>query len=206
MRTLAAILLGGGAMACAENPPADSPQNFERYRLTAGSDRWDVVAGDPVLDDLRPRYPEFFEALFSPGDSLESHLRRLRDDLESAPASRRNYDALNSVAIAYFEMNYRAEDDRDSGAIDYLSRSFASAKLLAIPWRGYSLVREAALREAILDFFEDAASGRKPGTLQTAPRLGRIVESLLEKEADPSRRARIESIFELATANAKRRE
>ena len=43
----------------------------------------------------------------------------------------RNFDALNALAIGYFELNFRAEAERGRG-FDFLSGSFRTAKLLAI--------------------------------------------------------------------------
>jgi hypothetical protein len=105
---------------------------------------------------------------------------------------RRNFDALNSVAVAYFELNYRAEADRGGGS--YLGASFRTAHLLAVPWRAYSEIEDPALRDAILDFFEDAGSGEKLGTASTTSRLASIVASLEQKEPDPARRERIQRL------------
>jgi hypothetical protein len=60
-----------------------------------------------------------------------------------------------------------------------------------VPWRAYGEIRDPRLRDAILDFFEDAASGEKLGTAGTAPRVSRVVASLERKEPDPARRGRI---------------
>jgi len=186
-RCVAVFAAAGMAVACA-TPPEPS-----RYRLTSSGEHWDEVNGDRVVDDLLPRYAEFFAVVLDLEQSAEPKVKRLRDDLERRPTDRSNYDALNSLAIAYFEFNYRAEADR-GGGLDYLGRSFQSAKLLAVPWRAYSITDDPELRDAILDFFEDAGSGEKLGTAATAPRVARIVESLAAKEDDPGRRTRIRSI------------
>lgn len=186
-RCVAVLVAAGVAVACATRPEP------RRYRLASSGDHWDVVNGDRVVDDLLPRYAEFFAVVLDPAQSAEPKVQALRDDLERRPTDRRNYDALNSLAIAYFEFNYRAEAERGSG-LDYLGRSFQSAKLLAVPWRAYSVTGDPELRDAILDFFEDAGSGEKLGTAGTAPRVIRIVESLEAKEGDPGRRTRIRSI------------
>ena len=68
-----------------------------------------------MLDDLQPLYPEFFEVILDPTRSDLPDVRPVRDDLERQPVTRRNFDALNSVAIAYFETNYRAEAGRGGG-------------------------------------------------------------------------------------------
>jgi hypothetical protein len=176
--------------ACA---PSTDPM---RYRLARSGAHWDVVAGDRVLDDLRPRYPEFFELVLDPSKTQEPNLLRLRDDLEHLPVERRNFDALNSIAIAYFELNYRAESVRGAG-LGYMSQSFRSAKIVAVPWRAYGETEDPRLRDAILDFFEDAGSGEKLGSSSTAPRLVPIVSSLERKEQDP---LRLQRIHDLVTA------
>ncbi len=181
---LAAALASGGACATAPEPM--------RYRLGGSGSHWDVSGRDRVLDDVRPRHQAFFAVVLDPEKTQDLDLRSLRDDLERHPVDRRNYDALNALAIAYFELNYRAQVMR--GGRHYLTNSFRAAKLLAVPWRAYGEVQDAALRDAILDFFEDAASGEKLESASTAGRLGRIVASLERKEADAARRARIQEL------------
>ena len=149
----------------------------DHSRLPHSGPHGDVAGSDRVFEDLEPRYPEFFEVILDPSTSHLPNLRTLRDDLERVPVDRRNFDALNAVAIAYFETNYRAEADRGDGMV-YLALSQRSAKLLAVPWRAYGETDDAPLRSAILDFFEDAGSGEKLNTEATAPRLVRIVGSL----------------------------
>ena len=123
----------------------------------------------------------------------ELDLRRVRDDLEHRPIDRRNFDALNSVAIAYFELNSRAEADR--GGSGYLEISFQTSKLLAVPWRAYGEVGGDTLRSSILDFFADAANGGKRSSAATASRLARVVGSLRRKEQSPELRSRIDAIL-----------
>lgn len=166
-----------------------TPPEPNRYRLAGSGAHWDVVGEDRVFDDLRPRYPAFFETVLDPTTARMPDTRKLRDDLERTPVDRRNYDALNAVAIAYFEINHRAEQDR--GTLAYLGLSQNAAKLLAVPWRAYGETDDARLRTAILDFFEDAAEGEKLSSAATAPRIAGIVASLARKETDPARRARI---------------
>ncbi len=173
-------------LACATDPDP------LRYRLTGSGSHWDVAGNDHVLDDVVPRYRELFDVVLDPAKTQDLDLRALRDDLERSPVDRRNYDALNAVAIAYFELNYRAQ--RLRGGTQYLSNSFRAAKLLAVPWRAYGEIEEGALRHAILDFFTDAASGEKLESGTTAGRLARIVESLQSKESDPARLERIEAL------------
>jgi hypothetical protein len=184
---LASLLAGCG----------DAPDPM-RYRLAHSGDHWDVASGVRIVDDLRELYPEFFEVILDPGSTHDPDLRAVRDDLEGEPVDRRNYDALHAVAVAYFELNYRAH--AKPGGATYLADSFRAAKLVAVPWRAYGRVEDGGLRDAILDFFEDAGSGEKLGTAATAPRLGPIVASLEAKETgDPLRRARIRRLSERLT-------
>jgi len=172
-----------------------------QYRLSGSGTHWDVNGNDRVFDDLRPRYPDFFEIIVDPAKSRVPNLRFVRDDLERDPVDRRNYDGLNAIAIAYYETNYRAEAGRGDG-LAYLALSQRSAKLLAVPWRAYGEVHEPALRSAILDFFEDAGSGEKLHTERTAPRLLDVVRSLGKKETDPKRAARIATLTQLLSSKA----
>ena len=189
MRPGSAIALAAAcALACAGGLPAS------RYRLAESEGRWTSAGDHPVLDDLRPRYPEYFGAVLDCEQAREPDLRPLRDDLERSPVDRRNYDALNAVAIGYFEMNARAEERRGSGSSSYLAGSFQVARLAGVPWRAYREIEAPDLREAILDFFADAASGSKPASARTASRLGSIVRSLEQHETDTGRLARIRSI------------
>ena len=184
------IVLVCVTVACgpAETPPP-APPNLERYRLQASGTHWDEVGSDRVVESLLPVYPEFFDVVLDPAESREPDLRRLRDDLEREPVTRANYDALNSVAIGYFELNYRAQVER--GGDRFFADSFRAAKLLAVPWRAYSEIEDPRLRDAILDFFEDAGTGEKLLARETAGRIEPIVASLEEKEPDPGRRERI---------------
>ena len=183
------LALGLIVIGCAGLQPVDPL----RYRLSESGEHWDVSGSDRVFDDLRPRYAAFFDIILDPKKARVPDLRPLRDDLERTPVDRRNYDALNAVAMAYYETNYRAESSRGDG-LAYLALSQRSAKLLAVPWRAYGEIDEPPLRSAILDFFEDAMSGRKLMSDATAPRLLRIVGSLESKESDAGRGARIREI------------
>ncbi len=165
-----------------------------RYRLAGSGSQWETVGEVRILEDLRQRYPAFFEAVLDQSADHKLDLRPLRDDLELEPVDRHNYDALNAIAIAYFELNARAESDR--GGSSYLANSFRSAKLVAVPWRAYSEVESGPLRDAILDFFEDIALGEKQSSAATASRLVRIVSSLEKKESDLDRLGRIHAITE----------
>jgi hypothetical protein len=181
------------ALGCAQTPRAgaDGAVDPLRYRLSHSGTHWDVRESDRVFDDVRPRYPDFFDLILDPSKTHEPNLRELREDLEHRPVDRRNFDALNAVAIAYFEINYRAETQRGGSGFGYLSLSFRSAQLLGVPWRAYGEVQAPRLRDAILDFFEDAASGEKLGSAATAGRLIDITASLQHKEEDPERLQRI---------------
>lgn len=188
-RTLGAVLVVVLGAGCADR---GSPQGPARYRLSGSGSHWDRNGDDRVFEDLEPRYRDYFAAVLDLSGSRRLDLRPLRDDLERRPVDRRNYDALNAVAIGYFELNYRAEQYREDFA--YFSRSTTVAHLLAVPWRAYREIDDGELREAVLAFFEDAASGEKLGTRRTAPRLESVVASLAESEPDAARRARIDAL------------
>jgi len=158
---------------------------------------WEQSGGDDVLSDIRPRYSEFFDTIYNRERHHNPNLLPLRDDLEHSPVTRVNFDALNAVAICYFELNYLAESDR--GGPNYFGHSHRAAKLLAVPWRAYAEIDDAALRDAILDFFEDIARGDKQLAARTAPRVKTTVAALARKESDPVRLARIEAMVELLT-------
>jgi hypothetical protein len=176
-------------LGCATTAPPDPA----RYRLAQSGTHWNLVREDAVFEDLRPAYPEFFEVILDPAQVHLPDLRPLRDDLERIPVGRRNFDALNALAIGYFETNYRAEVGRGEG-LGYLALSQRAAKLLAVPWRAYGETGDGKLRDAIIDFFEDAGTGEKLHASDTAPRLTRIVASLERKEQDPNRRIRIREL------------
>jgi hypothetical protein len=175
------------ALACVSGAP-----DRARYRLAHSGSGWVSSGGDAVLEDLRPRYPEYFDIVLHPERSAALDLRPLREDLERRPVDRRNFDALNAVAIGYFELNLYAEASR--GDERYVFRSMRAAELAAMPWKAYGLVDDARLRDSILDFFEDVASGEKLDSARTAPRLASTVASLERKESDPMRIARIRRI------------
>ena len=131
VRTVTLGLLTLLVLACAASPdPA-------RYRLAESGSQWETVGEDRILHDVQRRYPEFFAVILDSTTSREPDLRPIREDIERQPTDRRNYDALNAIAIAYFELNARAEADR--GGSNYLSDSFRSARLVAFP--GARMVR-----------------------------------------------------------------
>lgn len=165
-----------------------------RYRLSHSGTYWDVVGSDRVFEDLRPRYPEFFKVVLDPAYTEDADLRPLRRDLEHVPVDRRNYDALNALAIAYFELNYRSEAARQRADLRFLSSGIRLAHLVAIPWRAYGEIHDPHLRDAILDFFQDVSRGEKLGSAPTRGRLAGVVASLEKKETDPGRLSRIRRI------------
>ncbi len=187
MRRFTCPALLGVLLACAA-PTAPG------YRLTHSGEHWDQRGGDAVFEQVQPLYPQYFAVVLDPARTQEPDLRPIRRDIEHIPVDKRNFDALHAAAIGYYELNYRAESD--PGGTTYFPDSFRAAKLLAVPWRAYSLVPDDRLRDAILAFFEDAGSGEKLATSGTAARLARIVASLAPKESDPARRARIEHLAE----------
>ncbi len=186
-----AVLL---ALACA------SPSDPLRYRLREGGERWDVSGRDRVLEDLAPRYPDLFEVVLNGDRSEDPPTGNLRDDLEKRPVDRANYDALNAVAVAYFEMNQRGEQARERGDVEFITAGFRAAKMVAVPWRAYMEIEDGPLRDAILDFFEDVSTGAKAHSARTRGRLARIVGSLIPKEPDLARRARLEHLTRIFEA------
>ena len=182
-------LLLAGVLGC-----AGGPSDVEGYRLSQSGSGWTAKGADHVLDDLQPRYPEFFEVVLDPERSDDPPTEAVRDDLEKTPVDRANFDALNAVAIGYYEMNQRGERAREKGDIEFMSAGFRAAKIVAVPWRAYHEIEDPALRDAILDFFEDVSTGEKADSARTRGRLARIVESLREQETDPARRARIDRL------------
>jgi len=191
-----------GLLALALLAACATPGEARRYRLADSGTHWDVVGRDRVLEDLRPRYPDFFEVVLDPTRSDEPPVLRLREDLEHTPVDRRNFEALNAIAIGYFELNYRSEAARRRADVEFLTGGFRAAHLLALPWRAYGEIDDPRLRDAILDFYEDAGTGEKLGAAATAGRLPRIVRSLAAKESDPERRARIEALADRIEAEA----
>jgi hypothetical protein len=171
------------SLACASAPP---PRG---YRFAESGPHW--TGGEaPEIDDLMERYPLYFALILDPANTHDPDLRPLRHDIERDPVDPFNFAALNAIAVGYFELNYRAGLQGST----YFADNFRAAKLLAVPWKAYGLTDDPGLRDAILDFFEDAGSGEKLGTAATAPRLARIVASLEAKESDPDRLARIRGL------------
>jgi len=161
------------------------------YQLAGTSSHWELAEGKRLLVELRARYPKFFELIFDPVTNRVPELEELRQDLERHPADRQNFDALNAIAIGFFEISYRAEAQKGSG-LHYMGQSFRAARVAAVLWRAYGETRDERLRDAIIDFFEDAASGQKLGARTTARTLAQMVASIQRQEPDPVRAARLQ--------------
>ncbi len=183
---LAVLLIG----ACASEP------ELHRYRLVGSGSAWSGGEHGTVIAELRERYPAYFEIVLDPTSPVDPDLRPLRRDLEKHPVDRANFDALNAIAIGYFEMNARTRPDSDTGegGSTYFADSFRTAKLIAVPSRAYSEILDPSLRDAILDFFEAIAADQKPWTRAAGTHLVRILGSLEQQESDPVRKARIRQL------------
>ena len=68
-----------------------------RYRLLHSGSHWDGGEGGPLVEELRPLYPDYFEVILDPADTREPDLRPLRDDIEREPVGARNFDALHAM-------------------------------------------------------------------------------------------------------------
>ncbi len=68
-------LASGLALACLA---CAAGARVSAYRLAGSGTHWDTVDDDRVLQDLRPRYPEFFELVLDPADTRDPDLRRRR--------------------------------------------------------------------------------------------------------------------------------
>jgi hypothetical protein len=167
----------------------------QRYRLAESGAEWRRSGSDEVLADLQPRYPDFFAVVLDPSRTRDLDILKVREDLEEG-VGRAPFDALNAVAVAYFELNSRAQRGLvdETGGQHYFADSFRATKLLSIPWRAYADIDDARLRDAILDFYEDIARGEKRDAAASAPRITRTVVSLEKKETDPTRLARIHGL------------
>jgi cellulose biosynthesis protein BcsQ len=161
------------------------------YQLAGASSHSELPEGKRLLAELRARYPHFFELIFDPVTNRVPELEELRADLERHPADRRNFDALNAIAVGFFEISYRAEAQKGSG-LHYMGQSFRAARVAAVLWRAYGETRDEGLRDAIIEFFEDAASGQKLGARTTARTLAQMVASIQRQEPDPVRAARLQ--------------
>jgi hypothetical protein len=145
-------------------------------------------------DRLSAKYPEFFAVLEARYGSEDPDVRVVRADLVREPTDASSYDALNAVAVVFFELHRRAERGRGGGASGFLGASFLATKVMAVPWRSYGEVKDLRLRSSILDFYEDMLLGNKAGLRAARGRFTPTVESLLKWETDPTMRARIEGL------------
>jgi hypothetical protein len=167
-------------------PPVDG----RGYRLADSGAHWEAAEGRRLLEELRGRYREYFDLILDPVSHRVPDLQPLAEDLERAPVDRRNFDALNAIAIGFFEISYRAEAQRGSG-LHYMGQSFRAARVAAVLWRAYAECGDPELRDGIIAFFEDAASGEKVGSCTTARTLAQMVASLQRQEHDSVRSARL---------------
>jgi cellulose biosynthesis protein BcsQ len=174
----------------------DAPASALGYRLAARNPHWETAEGRRALADLEQRYPAFFELIRDPVTNRVPELKELQADLERHPTDRHSFDALNAIAIGFFEIGYRAEAQRGSG-MHYMGQSFRAARVAAVLWRAYGETRDPRLRDAIIDFFEDAASGEKLGARTTARTLAQMVASIQRQEQDPARAARLQRAAQL---------
>jgi hypothetical protein len=143
---------------------------------------------------LSARYPELFAVLERGYGTEDADVRVVRADLVRDPSDASSYDALNSVAVVFFELHRRAERSRAGNGLGFLGSSFRATKVMAVPWRAYGDVKDTRLRSSIVDFFEDLLLGNKAGMRASRGRFTPTVESLLKWEDDPALRSRIESL------------
>jgi len=183
-----------GLLAAAVVADDETHTTAMSYRLVGSGLTWERNGDDQVLADVSKRYPDFFAVVLDPKKTHEPDIRRIRADLEREGRGRERFDALNAVAVAYFELNGRAQAGLEDDASTYLSDSFRATKLLSIPWRAYRDIDDPALRDAILDFYEDIVRGEKKHADETAPRILRLVDSLERKESDAARIERIRAL------------
>ena len=146
-----------------------------------------------VYQDETPKLLGFAKSVFQRNESAATELSFITDVGEllytELSGSVFALDGKNLVVAVVRDITERKELETK-----FLQSSQRSAKLAAVAWRAYSEIELAALRDAILDFFEDAGSGEKLASAATAARLVRIVASLEGKEEDPARRARIREL------------
>jgi cellulose biosynthesis protein BcsQ len=147
--------------------------------------------GQRLLDQLKTRYREFFAMILDPITNCVPDMKELQADLERHPVDQHNFDAINAIALGFFEISYRAEAQKGSG-MHYMGQSFRAARVAAVLWRAYGEVGDERLRNAIIDFFEDAARGEKLGARTTARTLAQMVASIERHEQDPARAARLQ--------------
>jgi len=169
--------------------PGGAPEG-QGYRLAARGVQLQED-GQRLLDQLKTRYRDFFAMILDPVTSCVPDMKDLQADLERHPADPRSFDAVNAIALGFFEISYRAEAQKGSG-MHYMGQSFRAARVAAVLWRAYAEVRDERLRNAIIDFFEDAARGEKLGARTTSRTLAQMVASIERQETDPARAARLQ--------------
>ena len=145
---------------------------------------------------LRERYPQLFESLTTSHEGADADVRVPRADLLREPADARSYDAMNALAVVFFELHRRAERERHTGSGRFLTANLRATQVLAVSWRAYRDIEVRALRSAILDFYEDVLLGRKAGLEAARGRFVPMVASFAEHEPDPALRARIDALVE----------
>jgi hypothetical protein len=186
---LALVAHGIGAYTTARKTrPANDPP-YPIMGTQSIGDSW-------VATEARAAYPSVFLVVDNPDQTGDVDQRPLRSDLSRVPVDARNYRALRAIAVAFFELHERAEEDR--GGELYFSYSFQATKMIAIPWRLYGEIPDVALRSVILDFYEDVLFGAKPGLGVVRGRYTRVVADLARKESDPALRARIDDLVSRA--------
>ena len=175
-----------------ESTPEESEHwcnHTSRYRLGDGTPNSD---DETLFGELEPRYREFFVAALDPAGRCEPVHETLRADLEREPVDRRCFDSLNALALAYFRMH--AARLNPESRLGSLRLSLRSAKVCAELPGVYDKTADSRLRDAILDFFEDAARRERTSPRTASRRLAPLVESLGREESDPARIARIRSL------------
>ena len=142
-----------------ERPPALSPhrQRLARGRRRRGSRRRGSAA--PPRRVLRGGARSWRDARTGPAAVARC--------LEGPEVDRRNFDALNAIAVGYFELNFRAESDRGGDLYFADSPRRQPPRDTVARLRG----RSDALRDAILDFSRTP----RPATAEARDTAGRIV-------------------------------
>ncbi len=187
------VLAALGADGTEDEPTTGESEpwcNFSlRYRLGDGAFDSD---DETLFRELEPRYREFFVAALDTSGRHEPALGTLRADLERDPVDRRCFDSLNALALAYFRMH--AARLKPASRLGSLRLSLRSAKVCTELPGVYDKTADPRLRDAILDFFEDAARRERTRPRTTPQRLAPLVESLGHGESDQQRIARIRSL------------
>src|SRR5262249_31086767 len=128
--------------------PGNAPEALG-YRLAAGGVQLEED-GQRLLHELKARYRDFFAMILDPVTNCVPDMKELQLDLERHPVDQRNFDAVNAIALGFFEISYRAEAQKGSG-MHYMGQSFRAARVAAVLWRAYGEVRHERLRSAVID-------------------------------------------------------